>query len=248
MRPTAWIIGASSGLGRQTAENLAANGFDVILSARNERDLIALCQHIKIKYQTNASVFVIDFEHVKGIEEGRGIMDQFLSRNTFPSHCYMLAGSINEKDANLEAIETMNDLMQINFTGPVVILNELINRKTENPLHLTIASSVAAARARGKNIFYSTSKRALEQYCSGIMHALGESNVTIRIYRFGYMDTNLSYGHKLPFPAAKVETIASTIVAEAGKGSGLFYLPRFWFLISFILNLVPFFIYKKLKF
>lgn len=248
MKSTAWIIGASSGLGRQTAESLAEKGFDVILTSRNKRDLEALSNHIQIKYKTNATVFVTDLEKLNTVKDSKILLDSLVNANTFPSHCFMLSGSIHQNDAHLEAIETLPSLLQNNFTGPVLLLNELIIRKTENPLYIAVASSVAASRARGKNIAYSTAKRALEQYCSGLMHSLAETNTTIRIYRFGYMDTNLSYGQKLPFPAAKVNYIASAMIEGMQKGSGLFYLPRFWFLISFILNMVPFAIYKKLKF
>ncbi len=248
MKETAWVIGASTGLGRQTAEVLAGKGVSVILSSRNQRDLDALCQHLKIKYQIEASVFVLDLEKITDVAESKLCIDKLLKENNYPDSCYLLAGSIHDRDEHLEAIETLNPILQNNFRGPVLLMNELLVRKQKNPLRFIIASTIAAARARSKNIAYGTAKRALEQYCFGLMHSQAQSNVLIHIYRFGYLDTNLTYGQKLLFPAASTENIASRLFNDSGKGSGLYYLPKFWFWICLILNLVPFSIYKKLKF
>lgn len=248
MKKTAWIIGASTGLGRETAERLAQQDYNLILSSRSQRDLEALCSHIKIKYKASASAFMIDLETISDVSRSKECLDQLIKANTYPDACFFLAGSINDKDEHLHAADTLNSLLQNNFRGPVLLINELVVRKSENSLRVVVASTVAAARARGKNIAYSTAKRALEQYCFGLMHSLAQTNVTIQIYRFGYMDTNLSYGQKLPFPAASVASIAAGLLKDSKKGPGLYYSPKFWFWITFILNLIPFSIYKKLKF
>jgi len=248
MKETAWVIGASTGLGRQTAEMLAKQGVSVILSSRNQRDLDALCQHLKLKYQVEANVFILDLEQIISVAESKICLDKLLVENKFPDSCYILAGSVHDRDEHLQAIEILNPILQNNFTGPVLLMNELLVRKQKNPLRLIVASTIAAARARSKNIAYSTAKRALEQYCFGLMHSQAQSNVTIHIYRFGYLDTNLTYGQKLLFPAADASSIASKMIKDSGKGPGLFYLPKYWYWICLVLNLVPFSIYKKLKF
>jgi len=248
MNETAWIIGASTGLGRQLAEILAQQGISVILSSRNHRDLESLVNHIKTKYQVIASAFLLDLETITDVSKSADCIDQLLHHNSFPSRCYFLAGAINENDESIKSAGYLNLLLQQNFTGPVFLINEIISRKQKDPLLIVAASSIAAARARGKNIAYASAKRALEFFCSGLMHALSTTNVTIQIYRFGYLDTNLSYGQQLPFPAASPGFIARKVIAAGQKGPGLYYLPRFWWFISFVLNLIPFGIYKKLKF
>ena len=56
MKQAALIIGASSGLGRSVAEQLAKAGYDVIISSRSEEDLKALSVHLQVRYQINAAV------------------------------------------------------------------------------------------------------------------------------------------------------------------------------------------------
>ncbi len=248
MNNTAWVIGASSGIGRQVAENLAASGVDVILSSRNERDLEILSNHISIKYNTKAFVFAFDLDSIKNVNDSELLIKNLTVKYSFPDSCYFLAGNIHENDVSLDAAGTLNFLMQVNFLGPIFLINEIIRKKQGQKLQITIASSIAASRARGKNIAYGTAKRALEQYCSGLMHALADTNVVIKIFRFGYIDTNLSYGQKLLFKPASASFIANKLIKGKGNNSGIKYLPWFWYWIILVINIIPFQIYKKMKF
>ncbi len=248
MTNTAWIIGASTGIGRQLAENLAASGVDLILSSRNERDLEVISNHLSIHYNTKAFVFPLDLDTIKNVNDSEILIQNLTGKYAFPDTCYFLAGNIHENDASLEAVGTINFLMQVNFLGAVFLINEIIRKKHAQKLQITVASSIAASRARGKNIAYGTAKRALEHYCSGLMHALADTNVVIRVFRFGYIDTNLSYGQKLLFRPVSASYIATKLIKSTGKNSGIKYLPWYWYWIILVINLIPFQIYKKLKF
>ena len=56
----ALITGASSGIGLELARVFAADGVDVILSARSEDKLYALAEEVRENYGVRAEVIVAD--------------------------------------------------------------------------------------------------------------------------------------------------------------------------------------------
>lgn len=243
-----WVLGASTGLGRQIAEELAANGHDLVLSSRNERDLIALTSHIRIKYSTRAEYVVIDLEKIGNEEDAKSIVKEISSGFGLPDTCYFLAGNVFDEDESTEAVKVIDKIFKVNFTGIIFLINEMIIAKNKSDLNIVVASSIAAIRPRGKNIAYSTAKKALEHYCLGLLHALADTSVKIQIVRFGYMDTNMAFGKKLLFKPASTSYISKKLIAMLNSRSGIFYIPWFWYFIGVVINLLPFTIYKKMKF
>ncbi len=53
---TAFITGASSGIGAIYAERLAARGYNLILAARREDRLLALADQLQARYAIQASI------------------------------------------------------------------------------------------------------------------------------------------------------------------------------------------------
>ncbi|MDR1960074.1 MAG: SDR family NAD(P)-dependent oxidoreductase [Planctomycetaceae bacterium] len=59
-RPTAVITGASSGIGAAFANQLAAEGFRLILVARNQEKLRQLQEHLRQQYQAESEIMIAD--------------------------------------------------------------------------------------------------------------------------------------------------------------------------------------------
>lgn len=64
---TAFITGASSGIGAIYAERLAARGYNLILAARREDRLLALADQLQARYAIRASILKADLSEEHGI-------------------------------------------------------------------------------------------------------------------------------------------------------------------------------------
>lgn len=247
MKQAAIIIGASSGLGRALAEAIARTGTDVIMSARAEQELQILATHLRIRYQIQAEVIPLDLATLT-TATAKNYVDQCFEKMPHCSQVYITAGIIDELDKGTEAVDYLPKLMQVNCMGISYVMNACCQWLQNRSANITLISSIAAIRPRGSNIAYSASKIALEYMALGLRHHFAQSPLRIQVYRAGYMETALSRGKKLLFPVAKPEHVARVLIKNRHKDTGLVYVPVFWLPLSWVLQYLPWFIFKKLKF
>ena len=114
----ALITGASSGIGRALAENFAAHGYDVILSARSAAKMEAHAADLQSRFHITALVIPADLESPTGAAElhaeikGRGITLSALVNNAgFGTFCLF-------QDSSLES---QLGMMQLNMTSLVAL-------------------------------------------------------------------------------------------------------------------------------
>jgi len=247
MKQAALIIGASSGLGRSVAEQLAKAGHDVIISSRSEEDLKALSAHLQVRYQINAAVKMLDLAALDADSAAIFVQHCFdLMPNC--TQVYITAGIIDDRDKGSDSVDYLPKLMQVNCLGISYIMRACCMHLQNKASNITVISSIAAIRPRGANIAYSASKIALEYMALGLRHHFAAGPMRIQVYRAGYMETALSRGKKLLFPVAKPERVAQVLIKNRNKDTGLAYVPVFWLPLSWVLQYLPWFIFKKLKF
>ena len=63
------IIGASSGLGRELAEEFAKKNKNLLLISRDERDLLAIKSDLTLKYNISVDYISLDFSSLSQIDE-----------------------------------------------------------------------------------------------------------------------------------------------------------------------------------
>lgn len=246
MKETAIIIGASSGLGKSLAYLLAENGINMILSARNERDLKAIANDLMIRFQIQVIPMSIDLEKIDR-EEGLQFVNNCFGRFSEINQVYITAGIIDEEDMGGQSTKSLKKVVLVNFIGIAFLIEAFSKKLNHKNSNITVISSVAAIRPRSKNIAYSSSKVALEYFVGGLQHYYANNLVRLQIYRLGYMDTAMATGKKLLLPIAKTEQVARYIFSNRNKKFRLKYYPRFWIVIAVIIEILPWIIFKKLK-
>jgi uncharacterized protein len=185
--PFAIITGASKGIGRSIATELASRHWDLLLVARTGAELASLSRelegkfHIKAPFleldlaRDGASLAILEWCDRNGVElsalvnnAGYGIGGSFES-NPLPEHLAM---------------------MRVNMNVPIELSHLLLGRlkKQSRAYILNIASSAAYQAVPGLSL-YAASKAFVLSFSRGLSHELKNSGVTVTCICPGSTDT-----------------------------------------------------------
>jgi len=139
-------------------------------------------------------------------------------------------------------------LIDSNFTIIVKILELCKPKLIKSNSTVVGFGSVASIRGRTKNAIYAASKKALYSYFQSLMHFYGNNGkVNIQFYTLGYISTNLSFSYHLLFPKGDTTRLSKKIVSNLKSGTKFCYYPFFWKFLSYIIRILPSFIFNKVK-
>jgi short-subunit dehydrogenase len=225
------IVGASTGLGRALAEEYAGAGFDLVLVSRDQRDIEPLAAHLRIRFGIAAIALAADLandsDFLVGVEGALA--------HVSPLRGLLLPIGASDPD---DQIGLSDELM-------MRLLNALLPRLRGG--EVIGFGSVAALRGRTRNAAYAASKSALMTYFESLRHWAGAAGIAVRFYIPGYLDTNLAFSQNLPFRAADTRILARRVRADTGL-TRTRYFPGYWRFIVSLLLLLPWSIYRRLKF
>lgn len=237
------IVGASAGLGRALAEELARRRHDLYLISSDQRDLDALASDLTLS--NGITVHTLAMELAKA--DAEKIRDGFFLHFDHPDCLFLVAGYSDPRDAGPVEPVLVEKIITVNFTAGVQIVNAFLNDLADRPeAHIVGIGSIAAARGRSKNSIYGASKRGLEFYFEALRHTLADNPCRVQFYRAGYMATNMLGDKKTLLPVAPPERIARVIADRLGGASGMRYLPGWWVWVMRIFVLLPWPIFKRL--
>jgi len=238
-----WIVvGASAGIGRALAEELAASGRRLLLVARDRRDLEATAADLRIRYGAKVEVLAADgvdpaamADAVAAATEGTAVAGLLLP-----------IGAGSERDLGFLGAQEAERLVRVNLLSVVAVVSRLLPGMLESNAGVIVGfGSVAAVRGRSRNVVYAAAKRALESYFESVRHLAKGRGLTVVLYRLGFVDTQLAYGRRLALPKADPQRLARRVVSRLGKDRGTHVLPRFWIPILWLLRRLPWRLYAK---
>jgi short-subunit dehydrogenase len=241
---TAIVIGASSGLGRALAEELASKQYALLLVASDRRDLDALGASLEVAH--GIATRSLAFDLGREADPGARIV---AALDGLPSPTALLlpiGQSREDDDLSLDA-SGIGQLLAVNLHAPLAIVHALLPRLVEAHGTIVLFGSVAATRGRGRNVVYSSAKRALVSLYESLRQRYRQRELRVQMYELGFMATNLTYGMKPPLPVADPRAIARMVVGRLGGASSRRYLPRWWALIALLVQWLPWPIYRRMK-
>lgn len=165
---TILITGASSGIGMQTAIDIAASGGKCIITGRDTK---RLNQTYKLLKSNNHISIIADLTSDKNIDELTNNIEKLdgivHSAGQFE---YIPAQFINEKN--------IDSLIQINFRAPVLLTSKLLRKKKINKnASLVFLSSLASKGPSFGSAMYTSTKKALEGYSKLLSLELGAKGI-----------------------------------------------------------------------
>lgn len=241
------VLGGSSGVGRALVERLAVRGDKVLAVARGIRDLEALQHDCELRYGAEIQIIAIDFAAADF--DPHAFTEDCIKALGRVTHLFMPVGVISDRDKGTTAPDVLAQLILVNQLRPAQLLSTFCGHFTVNGCgHAMIFTTIATAAPRGNNAAYAAAKAGLEFYCRALQHHFADSNVIIQLCALGYVDTTMSFGMRLLFPAVTPGDVASFALRMSESRKRFSYYPRFWWLITALLRMLPWIIYKRLNF
>ena len=158
--PTALITGASRGIGRRTAELLAQQGWDLLLTARSADQLDQLAAQLSEQGVSVASA-AIDLTQPDAIALA---MADLLQRGATPSVLINNAGAAYTGDLLYMPLDRWQWLLQLNVTSVMQVCSAVVPSMRENGGLVINISSHAARNAFPQWGAYCVTKAALASF------------------------------------------------------------------------------------
>jgi short-subunit dehydrogenase len=183
----ALITGASKGIGKAIAHQLAQKGKDVLLVARSREDLEKACAEIQTVYKVRAHYLPID---LSGQEAARRVFDWCFQNNyevdvLVNNAGFGLSGAFEkfslEENLNMMQVN-MNVLVQLTYLFLPVL------KKQPSSYLLNVASS-AGFQATPFLSLYAATKSFVRFFSRGLRRELQGSNVSVTCVNPGATDT-----------------------------------------------------------
>lgn len=232
------IIGASSGIGKALARELVQNKYRVGITGRREAHLLELQKEQPEQIQVAAfdTTEPNAIEQLEALEKRLGGIDLFIISAGI--------GHLNlDYDYSLE-----NETNQLN----VVAFTRLVNWsmryfEKQGWGHLVNISSVASRRGGRQAPAYSASKAYQSIYLEGMAQKVAYDKLPIYTtdVRPGFVKTAMAKADKMFWVSSK-EKAARQIFQSIQRKKRIVYISRRWVIIAWILERIPWFIYKRM--
>lgn len=232
---TAWISGASSGIGAALAEKLAAQGTEVILSARRRELLDELAERIRA-VGGQARVQTLDVSDAEATVRVLRRLDEEVGGIDLVIANAGVGGS--RRAAELEW-EDCAPALSINVAGAAASLVALLPRMVERGRgHLVGISSLAGYRGMPASAAYSASKAFLSVFLESLRMDLRGTGVSVTDVRPGFIRTPMTEPNRFHMPfLLEVDDAAERILRGIRKKRPVIAFPR---PLSTVAALAPF--------
>ena len=217
-----WVTGASSGLGRSLALALAAQGHQVIASARNEESWLSL-----EKLSKSIIALPCDITDENSLQS---VQSKISSHFKGLDQVILNAGNceyLQFPDPDWAAIRRV---MEVNYFGTINCLQialPLLRQSTIARPHIVAIASQVTNAPFAKAEAYGASKAALQYFFNSLHIDLAPENIDVSVVNPGFVDTPLTRKNDFDMPfLMNVDDAAQRIIKQISSRPRSYSFPK----------------------
>ena len=189
-----WVIGASTGIGAETARILLSKGARVALSARRKPELDRIAAG-----NSQALTVTADITDASTVLVAR---DAILAQWQTIDLVLVVAGGYNEMRADQFDLAVANALLALNVGGVFNCLAAVLPMLIEQGAGgVGIVGSVAGYSGLPKALIYGATKGAIINLCESLYLDLRPRGIAVYLINPGFVDTPLTSKNEFKMPA-----------------------------------------------
>jgi len=183
----ALVTGASQGLGKAFAIELAQKGIHLILVSLPGQGLVTLCQELAAEYGVDCRAYETDLTELENVKQLTDWVNQHFNLFVLVNNAG-IGGTKRMLDADVQYI---NRIVQLNVVATSVLTHQLLPNLVRQPqAYILNVSSMAAFSPIGFKTVYPASKAFIHSFSRGLYQELKGTNVFVSVVNPGAMRTN----------------------------------------------------------
>jgi decaprenylphospho-beta-D-erythro-pentofuranosid-2-ulose 2-reductase len=243
------VLGATKGIGRAVARQLAARGDALFLLGRDATDVGASARDLEVRTARAAGSIgnaSCDLEVPEGFAEALDAADAALVG--FDT-VVVTAGLFAPQDRLEAEPDFARRVVTADFANTVVFCEEARRRLlARGGGTLCVLSSVAGERGRKPVVIYGAAKAGLTHYLEGLDHKFHDKGLRTICVKPGFVKTGMTAGLPTPPFAGEPEGVARDVVRAIDRGTPVVYTPGIWRLIMLAIRMLPRFLMRRIGF
>lgn len=191
MRKIALVTGASAGIGRATAQVLAENKFNIIITGRRLKQLEELKNELGIKYKSDVHILNFDIRNEEETSKAIDSLPEAWKKiDVLVNNAGLSVGLNPLQEGVLEDWERMIDT---NIKGLLYISKKVIPfMVARNSGHIVNITSIAGKEVYEKGNVYCATKSAVDAITKGMRIDLLKHNIKVTSIAPGMVETEFS--------------------------------------------------------
>jgi len=230
---TAWIVGASTGIGRATASKLHALGARVLVSARSAEGLKAF-----VDQHPGSEAAAVDATDRTALHQTAAALVARHGRLDLAVYC---AGTYAPLRATAFDLDVALRHQQVNYVGALYLLDAVLPQLlAQRGGHLSLVSSVAGFRGLPLSLAYGPTKAALTHLAEVLYLDLHGAGIGVSVIHPGFVDTPLTAGNRFAMPALTTPEVAADEILDGWqRGAFEIHFPKRFTRMLKLMRLLP---------